>query len=116
MVQRPSLRAHEQSLENDISLAITPLGIPLLSGPGTITTAVNYSNGGSFVETVITIIAFALLCLITYISFLFSENIKRSLGLMGINVVTRVMGLILAVVGVQMIVTGLKGAFPFITH
>mgnify|MGYP003683092893 CR=1 FL=1 len=112
-VQRPSLKAHEESAESDLNVAVSPLGIPLLAGPGTITTAVNFVSSGHPIKMLITILSFASLCLITYICFLFSKEIKKFLGQIGVNVVTRLMGLILSVVGVDMMIDGLKGAFPF---
>ncbi|MEM7645908.1 MAG: MarC family protein, partial [Pseudomonadota bacterium] len=113
-VQKPSLKAHEASLESELSVAVSPLGIPLLSGPGTITTGINFASTGGTIELLITIVAFALLCFITFVCFIFSKQIKKYMGQTGLNVVTRLMGLILAVIGVQMLTAGLKGSFPFL--
>ena len=113
-VQTPNMRAHAESSESDISVAVSPLGIPLLAGPGTITTAVNFVSGASPIRLVVTVATFGLLCLITYICFIFSKEIKKFLGQVGINVTVRLMGLILAVVGVEMLITGLKAVFPFL--
>ena len=113
-VQTPSMEAHADSAESDLSVAISPLGIPLLAGPGTITTAVNFVSGGSGLHIAITVATFGLLCAITYICFVFSKEIKKFLGQIGINVVVRLMGLILAVVGVEMLITGLKVVFPLL--
>ena len=92
--------------QEKMNVAVSPLGTPLLAGPGTIATAMN--------GTVIVVGAFALLCLITYTLFLFGAQITRLLGKNVMNVVTRMMGLILAVIGTQMLVAGLKGAFPIL--
>lgn len=113
-VQTPNMQAHEESHTSDLSVAISPLGIPLLAGPGTITTAVNFVSSGHFLHMVVTIATFALLCALTYVCFIFSREIKKFLGQVGINVVVRLMGLILAVVGVQMLIEGLKAVFPFL--
>lgn len=113
-IQRPSMRAHEDSMDSDLNVAVSPLGIPLLAGPGTITTAVNFVSDGSMIKTIITVGMFGILCLITYVCFIFSRQIKKYLGQVGINVVIRLMGLILAVVGVEMLTTGLKTVFPFL--
>ena len=59
-----------------------------------------------------TIAAFLLLCLISYGFFVSGERFVRFIGENGIKVVTRIMGLILAVVGTQMVITGIGGAFP----
>jgi multiple antibiotic resistance protein len=58
----------------------------------------------------VTIIAFGLLCLVTYIFFVSGERLVRLLGDEGLMMVTRLMGLILAVIGTQMFITGVAGA------
>lgn len=113
-VQTPNMKAHEESQSSDLSVAVSPLGIPLLAGPGTITTAVNFVSSGTTIHFVVTVVTFAVLCAITYVCFLFSRQIMKFLGQVGINVVVRLMGLILAVVGVQMLIEGLKTVFPFL--
>ena len=89
---------------------MTPLAIPILGGPGTIATAMNYASTGGVGEMVITIAAFAVLCVITYAFFVFGQNLVRFLGSGGLDVITRLMGLILAVIGVQMLIGGISGA------
>ena len=54
--------------------------------------------------------ALAGVCAITWITFLGSESLVKFLGQNAIKVVTRLMGLILAVIGVQMLITGIRGA------
>lgn len=95
--------------EEEGSIAITPLGIPLLAGPGVIITAMNFSSGG-FVNCMITIISFGLLCLITYFVFIFGKQIKQLIGTSILNAMTKMMGLILAGIGIQMIIEGIYSA------
>lgn len=95
--------------EEEHSVAITPLGIPLLAGPGVIITAMNFSAGG-IINCIITILAFALLCLITFFVFVFGKQIKRIIGTNILKVITRMMGLILAVIGIQMFLEGAYSA------
>jgi len=95
--------------EDEGSVAITPLGIPLLAGPGVIITAMNFSAGG-MVNCVITILAFGLLCAITYFCFIFGKQIKEIIGTNILKVTTRMMGLILAVIGIQMLIDGIYSA------
>jgi multiple antibiotic resistance protein len=59
---------------------------------------------------VITIVAFAVLCLVTYGFFISGQRLVAFLGSNGLGVVTRIMGLILAVIGVQMRIDGTQGA------
>jgi len=100
----------ESSLQGQLSVAVTPLAIPILGGPGTIATAMNFSSTGGLTEVIITTSAFALLCLITYIFFVAGERLVHLLGDNGLSVITRLMGLILAVIGTQMVITGIEGA------
>ncbi|WP_018969552.1 MarC family protein [Rubritalea marina] len=101
-------RGQDQSADDEV--AISPLAVPILAGPGTIATAINFSSAGGWSETLITIAMFGLLCGITYGFFRGGERIVSTLGKGGLNIVTRLMGLILAVIGVQMLIEGVAGA------
>jgi multiple antibiotic resistance protein len=70
----------------------------------------NFSTTGGIPGMVITIAAFAVLCVITYIFFISGQRLVRKLGDNGLSVITRLMGLILAVIGTQMVITGIGGA------
>jgi multiple antibiotic resistance protein len=109
-VQHPSEEARAQSREAELSVAVSPLAMPILAGPGTLATAINFSSTSHLSDIIITVIDFALLCLLTYAFFLAGERIITFIGKSGINVVTRMMGLILAVIGTQMIIEGVHGA------
>jgi len=98
---------------NNTDIAISPLAVPLLAGPGTIATAMNYSTVGGVPAMLTTISVFLVLCVITFFCFIFSAQIIKAIGQNGLNIVTRLMGLILAVIGVQMFITGVNGAFHF---
>lgn len=97
--------------EGMLSVAISPLGVPLLAGPGTIVTAIGFS-AGHWRHAALTLFAFALLCVTTWCGFVAGERLVRYLGRSFLTVITRLMGLILAVVGTEMLLTGLHGAFP----
>lgn len=81
-----------------------------LAGPGTIATAMSFAGTGGISEVIVTIVAFATLCVLTYLFFLSGERVLVLLGDNRLNVVTRLMGLILAVIAVQMLITGIAGA------
>jgi len=97
--------------EGMLSVAISPLGVPLLAGPGTIVTAIGFS-AGHWRHAALSLVAFALLCVTTWFGFVAGERSVRYLGNSFLTVITRLMGLILAVVGTEMLLTGLRGAFP----
>jgi multiple antibiotic resistance protein len=96
--------------EAKLSVAISPLAMPILAGPGTIATAMSFSAKGGFKEVAITIAAFAVMCIITYICFVFGKRLVAFIGTGALGVITRMMGLILAVIGMQMIIEGIQGA------
>ena len=104
-----NLHSAEKSDESDI--AVSPLAVPLLAGPGTIATAMNYSASGGVTGIVVTVSVFAVLCFITFLCFIFSSKILAVIGEGGLSITTRLMGLILAVIGVQMVIVGITGAF-----
>ncbi len=109
-VQKPSREDRADSLDSRLDVAITPLAMPLLAGPGTIATAMSFAAGAGLAAFVVTMTAFAVLCVLTFIFFMSGEKFIRYIGKSGIKVVTRLMGLILAVIGVQMLLEGLAGA------
>jgi multiple antibiotic resistance protein len=106
----PTNDDNEKSSDAALDLAITPLGIPVLAGPGTIATAMNFSAESTFVEIVRVLTAFGLMCVITFIAFIGGQWLAKALGQNGIKVISRLMGLILAVVGVQMLIDSIRGA------
>ena len=98
----------EEEEEDDLTdIAVTPLAVPILAGPGTIATAMNYSVEGGWTEIVVTISGFGILCLVTFICFIFGQKILVFFGESGVAIVTRIMGLILATIGVEMLLEGL---------
>jgi multiple antibiotic resistance protein len=103
-------RGQDESEDDDSDIAISPLAVPILAGPGTIATSINFSSSGSWSAVLVTIGTFAVLCGVTFFCFIFGEKIVGVLGKGGLNIVTRLMGLILAVVGVQMLMEGIVGA------
>ena len=112
-VHMPRSVHEENSFESSLNIAISPLAMPILAGPGTISTAMNYSAKGGILNVIITIFVFGILCIITYIFFIFGEKFIKYLGEGAIKVITRLMGLILAVIGSQMFIDGIHGAFSF---
>lgn len=98
------------SPDASLDVAISPLALPILAGPGTIATAMSLAAHGGAPALLRTLVAFAAICAITYAAFIGGERITRLLGEQAIGVVTRLMGLILAVIGVQMLVVGIRGA------
>ena len=109
-IQHPSEEDKRKSLEADLEIAISPLAMPILAGPGTIATAMNFASTGGVSEFIVTVVAFFVLCVISYVFFISGERFVKYIGDNGIKVITRLMGLILAVIGVQMLIDGVGGA------
>ncbi|MGB5094034.1 MAG: MarC family protein [Parvibaculum sp.] len=97
-------------LRAQLSVAVSPLGMPMIAGPGTIATAVGFAANPGFLYTLISIAAFAVIAGVTYVSFMQAGRIVRFLGETNLTVVTRLMGIIVAALGVQMVLTGLGDA------
>ena len=92
-----------------LSVAVAPLGVPLLAGPGTIATTIGFSAGG-WDRAVVTVLAFGTLCFCTWVAFMAGDRMTRMLGATVLTVITRLMGLVLAVIGVEMLLHGLREA------
>ena len=93
-----------------LSVAVSPLAVPILAGPGTIATAMSLVADRTLVHVLVTLGGFATVCMISYVSFVSGERLVRYIGANAVSAVTRMMGLILAVIGVQMFIEGAHGA------
>ena len=100
-------KLHSAENNDEADIAVSPLAVPLLAGPGTIATAMNYSSSGGLTGILLTMSVFAVLCIITFLCFIFSSRILSVIGKSGLSIVTRLMGLILAVIGMQMLIVGI---------
>jgi multiple antibiotic resistance protein len=93
-------------------VALTPLAIPILAGPGAISTAmVLAGEAGSLARGAVVYGAIALTAFTSYLALRIGERLVAYLGHTGIRVLTRIMGLLLAAVATQFIVTGAREAF-----
>jgi multiple antibiotic resistance protein len=105
---------HLAKVKVDENIAISPLAIPILAGPGTIVTAMNYVPNSNYIHNAIVILIFAIMCYLTYLAFHFSEYFVKLIGHNKITVIGKIMGLILAIMGVGMIIQGIKLAFQLV--
>jgi len=89
--------------------AVYPLAIPLLAGPGAISTAIIFAHGAHGVEgTAGLVAAIVVMAVLLYLGMRLAVPASRLLGTAGMNVITRIMGIILAAISVQMIFAGAK--------
>ncbi len=101
-------------IEARLSVAVSPIAIPLLAGPGTIAMALNYASSGGFIQSLMASIIFLVLCIISYLFFISGERLVKYLGDSAIRGVTRFMGMIIAILGTQMLIDGILGVIK--TH
>jgi multiple antibiotic resistance protein len=113
MMAMQMLLGKERSANNNESLnldqAIVPLGIPLICGPGAISTVmVLMGQNRSLGHVAALILAIVLVIVLTALVLLVSPNIVKFIGKSGVAVITRVIGLIVCTIGIQFILDGLK--------
>ncbi len=97
------------------SIAVVPLTIPLLTGPATMSTVVIYADKAKTVLQLTTLVGYGVVvALATALCFSLAQPIAHSLGKTGINVMTRLMGLILAALAVEVMSDGLVKLFPIL--
>ena len=95
------------------SIAVVPLTIPLLTGPATMSTVVIYADKAKSFWQLGTLVGYGIVIgLATALCFSLAQPIARILGTTGINVMTRLMGLILAALAVEVMSDGLIKLFP----
>ena len=105
----------EERTEGEVkdNIAVVPLAIPLLTGPGTISTVIIYSDKADGILSRVNLVGSGIaIAVITFIALSAADPISRVLGRTGINVATRLMGLMLAALGVELIVEGLAALLP----
>jgi multiple antibiotic resistance protein len=97
------------------SIAVVPLTIPLLTGPATISTMVIYAEKTRHWWQLAVLVGYGVVvALATYAVFSASGRIARALGQTGIDIMTRLMGLILAALAVELLADGLQKLFPIL--
>ncbi len=112
----PQRQTEDEAIEAEEkdAVGVVPLGVPLLAGPGANTHMIVAAGAarGEPVQQVALLIPVALVALSVWLSFRAAPVIERRLGRTGIHVVTRLMGLIIAAISIEMIASGLGKLFP----
>jgi multiple antibiotic resistance protein len=104
----------DEAIARRDELSVVPLGIPLLAGPGAISTVMIYEGNASNspVSILATFVAIAVTTVAAFVILRFGQPILRALGRVGVMAMTRVLGLLLAAVGVQFVINGILATFP----
>ncbi|OJB48201.1 hypothetical protein BGV60_25360 [Burkholderia ubonensis] len=102
---------HEAEQKDNI--AVVPLAIPLLTGPGSISTVIIYAaNSRHWYDRVGLVAIGAVLACLCFFAMRLAEPIANWIGRTGINIATRLMGLMLSALAVEFIVNGLRALLP----
>ncbi|GAB4393239.1 MAG: YchE family NAAT transporter [Gammaproteobacteria bacterium] len=118
MLQAQTSAVHHTDAETEIeknrdSVAIVPLAFPIIAGPGGITAVIieaqNYPNTGALLS-----ISLGIAVIGIFIGGFFSlaPLLKRLLGVTGSNIITRIMGLLLVAIAIEITIKGFHGFFP----
>jgi multiple antibiotic resistance protein len=103
-----------QEVADRQAVGVVPLGIPLLAGPGAISSVIiaAHRTHGSLIGHVQLVLPIIFVSLLVWGVFLLSVPIANRIGTTGINIATRLMGLILAAMAIEFIAKGLGELFP----
>jgi multiple antibiotic resistance protein len=105
-----------EGLQKD-DIGIMPLGVPMLAGPGAISTVMVLALGAkSTAASAAIYVSIFLTALISYLVLSAASLVERRLGQTGMRILTRIMGLVLSAIAVQFIVDGIRLSFPAISH
>jgi multiple antibiotic resistance protein len=100
----------EQAMEKD-DVGIIPLGVPMLAGPGSISTVMALmAQSATWQHSVLIIVSVGLTAFLAYWTLAAADRVGRRMGDTGIHILTRFMGLLLMAIAVQFILGGLTAA------
>ncbi len=109
----PSTRHSEEETDEAMSkedVSIIPLGIPMLFGPGVITTLIVFkSHAVSLEQRGVLLLSILISVTAVYLALRFANLLSKMLGVTGLRITNRIVGLIVGAIAVQFIVTGVKG-------
>jgi len=107
------IEQEQQEAQEQDSLAIVPLSMPLLAGPGAISTVIVFAQQDTTPSHYLSMVgAIALVGVVVFIALRLAPLLARILGPVGLRVLTRIMGLFLAAIGIEFMANGLGVLFP----
>ncbi len=115
---RTKLTATEKYESMDAEdISVTPLAIPMIAGPGAITTTIVLMNeaGGSAIMVAITLLSIVIAIVVTFFMMARSDFIVSHIGQKEFRAINRLMGILLIAVAVQFVIAGLTAAFPVLS-
>jgi multiple antibiotic resistance protein len=105
-------KAEAEELESRDASGVVPLAVPLLAGPGAISTTIVAAQEGDALNIAGLVVCIALVCLLLWSILRVAEPIGSRLGTTGLNIATRLLGLLLAAIAIEMMAGGLKALLP----
>jgi multiple antibiotic resistance protein len=105
-------RAEARQVESGEVSGVMPLAVPLLAGPGAISTTIIAAQSGGIAHTSAVIGCVGAVCAVTWIALSLAGRIGAAMGTTGLNIATRLLGLLLAALAIQTMTEGLKQLFP----
>ncbi len=105
-------RDEARALESGELSGVVPLAVPLLAGPGAISTTIIAAQAGGAVHFAAILVCILLVCALTWITLRLAAPIGARLGTTGLNIATRILGLLLAALAIQTMAEGLRQLFP----
>jgi multiple antibiotic resistance protein len=105
--------AEEAEAEDRSAIAVVPLAIPLMAGPGSISTVIiQMQRSDTEFHSLLVIASILSVCILLWVVLRLASTIGKALGHIGLNIINRIFGLILAAIAVEIIANGLKQLFP----
>lgn len=105
-------KAEAAELQEGELRGVVPLAIPLLAGPGAIGTTIIAAEGGGVAHQAVIVAGVALVCLVVWLVLRSAHLVAARMGITGMNIATRILGLLLAAMAVQTMAVGLRALFP----
>ena len=107
--------AEVKELESGSLSGVVPLAVPLLAGPGAIGTTIIAAQAGGLVHISALMLCIALVCAILWCVLRVADGVGERMGTTGLNIATRLLGLLLAAIAIETMADGLKELFPGLT-
>lgn len=93
---------------------VVPLAVPLLAGPGAISTVIVASHGGNWLHHLVIALCIGIACVVLWIVLRLAGPVGERMGTTGLNIANRLLGLLLAAFAIESMATGLKQLFPIL--
>jgi multiple antibiotic resistance protein len=105
-------QAEAEELESGVLSGVVPLAVPLLAGPGAISTTIIAAQTGGVAHTSALLGCIAVVCLVLWWILRVADAVGPRMGTTGLNIATRLLGLLLAAIAIETMADGLKALFP----